>query len=159
MSYLTRGIKGLSAAGDLSDSFRPQMTSLIDILTLLLVFLIQSFSAEGTLITPSSDLTLPISQSRLQPTVAPSLEITSNAVVAEGRVLATQSDIATQKTQEIPGVLEYCAQMRAAQTDTGRSLKIIIQCDRSVEFLIVKKVLFSCSKAGFTDYSVLVIED
>ena len=35
----------------LTDTFKPQMTLLIDILTLLLVFLIQSFNAEGTLVT------------------------------------------------------------------------------------------------------------
>ena len=42
---------------------------------------------------------------------------------------------------------------------TGESKRIIIQCDKELEFNIVKRVMYTCSKAGFTDFSVLVIED
>jgi hypothetical protein len=48
---------------------------------------------------------------------------------------------------------------RSRSTDISTVPKVLIQCDREIEFSIVKKVMFSCSKAGFSDFSVLVIQE
>lgn len=55
---------------------RPQLTSLVDVMTILLVFLIKSFSSEGSLVTPAADLVLPVSTSEETPRVRSSIEIT-----------------------------------------------------------------------------------
>ena len=62
-------------------SFRPQLTSLIDVMTILLVFLIKSFSVEGNLITPSADLVLPVSESKQVPTPVTTIELTKDAIL------------------------------------------------------------------------------
>jgi biopolymer transport protein ExbD len=146
--------KKFSPAEGLGDLIKPQMTSLIDILTLLLVFLIQSFNAEGTLITPSSDLVLPLSSSKQQPVPSLMVEITRDAVVAEDRRLASNASFAARSDLMVPGVYDWLSKRKS-----GDSKRIIIQCDRDVEFNIVKRVMYTCSKAGFTDFSVLVIEE
>jgi biopolymer transport protein ExbD len=146
--------KKFSPAEGIGDLIKPQMTSLIDILTLLLVFLIQSFNAEGTLVTPSSDLTLPLSSSKQQPNPSLMVEITRDAVVAEGRRLASNASFAASPDLLVAGVYEWLTRKK-----TGESKRIIIQCDKELEFNIVKRVMYTCSKAGFTDFSVLVIED
>lgn len=146
--------KKFSPAEGIGDLIKPQMTSLIDILTLLLVFLIQSFNAEGTLVTPSSDLTLPLSSSKQQPSPSLMVEITRDAVVADGRKLAANASFAASPDLLVGGVYEWLTRRK-----TGESKQIIIQCDRDLEFNIVKRVMYTCSKAGFTDFSVLVIEE
>ncbi len=146
--------KKFSGASGQSDLIKPQMTSLIDILTLLLVFLIQSFNAEGTLITPSSDLELPLSASKKQPTPSLTIEITRDAVIAEGKQLAVNAAFAASRDLLVPPVEAWLARQKS-----GESKKIIIQCDRETEFNIVKRIMYTCSKAGFADFSVLVIED
>ena len=135
------------------------MTSLIDILTLLLVFLIQSFSAEGNLITPSSDLVLPLSSSKKQPAPSLMIELTRDAVVAEGKQLAANRDFSASGDLLIKNVYQWCTLQKGRIADTTGGRHIIIQCDRELEFNIVKRVMFTCSKAGFNDFSVLVIEE
>ena len=148
-----------SAPSGISDLIKPQMTSLIDILTLLLVFLIQSFNAEGTLITPSSDLVLPLSSSKKQPSPSIMLEVTRDGVVAEGKQLADNKSFAASADLLVTSVYDWLARKKNRSGVTADQKRIIIQCDRDIEFNIVKRVMFTCSKAGFTDFSVLVIEE
>jgi biopolymer transport protein TolR len=151
--------KKFSSANDVSDLVKPQMTSLIDILTLLLVFLIQSFNAEGTLVTPSSDLTLPNSSSNKQPSPSIMLEITRDAVVAEGKRLADNRSFAASGEMLIQNVYNWLVGKKSDLSASAEQKQIIIQCDHELEFNIVKRIMYTCSKAGFTDFSVLVIEE
>lgn len=142
-----------------SDVCTPQMTSLIDILTLMLVFLIQSFSAEGALVTPSTDLQLPTSSSTIQPKPALTVEITKEAVAAEGEVLVPIKSFANNSDMLVSNVYKWALNKKRLETDTAGPLKIIIQCDKDVVFNVVKRVMYTCSKAGYSDFSVLVIQD
>jgi Biopolymer transport protein ExbD/TolR. len=155
-----RKTKTLSEGIDnLTDTFKPQMTSLIDILTLLLVFLIQSFNAEGTLVTQSPDLELPVSSSNKTPSPSLTIEVTRSDVVAEGKKLAAIDSFKSSKDMLIGNVFKWLVHEKARVTDTAAHKPIIIQCDKELEFNIVKRVLFTCSKAGYSDFSVLVVEE
>jgi biopolymer transport protein ExbD len=41
--------------------------------------------------------------------------------------------------------------------DTSKLREVLIQADKETEFNVIKRVMFTCSRAGFTDYSVLVL--
>ena len=67
--------------------FRPEepeaelnITSLMDIMTIILVFLLKSYSTEEITVTPSEDLSLPNSSARLKP------ELAVNAVVTKASI-------------------------------------------------------------------------
>jgi biopolymer transport protein ExbD len=155
-----RQTKTLSEGIDnLTDTFKPQMTSLIDILTLLLVFLIQSFNAEGTLVTQAPDLELPVSSSNKTPSPSLTIEVTRSDVEAEGKKLASIDSFKSSKDMLIGNVFKWLLLERSRLSDTSAHKPIIIQCDKELEFNIVKRVLFTCSKAGFSDFSVLVVEE
>ena len=47
--------------------FTLKLTSMIDMFTILLVFLLKSYSAEGQIVTLSKDLVLPESTSEMEP--------------------------------------------------------------------------------------------
>ena len=157
---LQKTIKNLSGINDIqTDLIRPQMTSLIDILTLLLVFLIQSFNAEGNLITPSADLQLPLSSSAIAPKPALSLEITGTHVIGDGKKLAELTSFASSDSLRIYPVYTWLMHKKSASKNSAQKQPVIIQCDRAVPFNIVKRVMYTCSKAGFSDFSVLVVEE
>jgi len=139
-------------------TFRPQMTSLVDILTLLLVFLIQSFSAEGTLITASDDLKLPTSTSREQPKPSLTLEITQKAVISEGKVIEPLTPTSDNSPLLMDNLYRFILTKKKTVVDTAKGLDIIIQCDEEMPFHAVKRVMFSCSKAGCDNFSVLAIQ-
>jgi biopolymer transport protein ExbD len=157
MASFTHGFTGANAA-PMQQTFRPQMTSLVDILTLLLVFLIQSFSAEGNLITVSDDLQLPQSNSVQQPKPALTIEITQKAVQAEGKILCEVGAIKSSDGLLIEGLHAFMLEKKKTVADTSGGMDVIIQCDENIPFEIVKKVMFTCSKAGFEDFSVLAIQ-
>jgi biopolymer transport protein ExbD len=154
-------ISNLSGINDIqTDLIRPQMTSLIDILTLLLVFLIQSYSAEGNLITPSTDLQLPLSSSEVLPKPALTLEITNTDVIGDNKKLSAISTFSSSESLLIAPVFKWLSHKKAAAASTVIAQKpVIIQCDRAVPFNVVKRVMYTCSKAGFSNFSVLVVEE
>lgn len=152
--------KSLAPVDHFADTFKPQMTSLIDILTLLLVFLIQSFSAEGNLVTPSTDLELPLSSSKKPARPSLMLELTHGGVVADGKQLAANQSFVSSPDFLVTNVYGWLlAQKATFGGGSSAQRQIVLQCDRELEFNIVKRVMYTCSKAGFTDFSVLVIEE
>ncbi len=138
-------------------TFRPQLTSLVDVMTILLVFLIKSFSVEGNLVTPSEDLELPISSASKPPRPNCSIELTQKEVLMDGRSLVTVESLARTDSLLIPEIHDWLLQKQRSCGDSTET-ELMVQVDREVKFDIVKKVMFSCSKAGFSDFSVLVLE-
>lgn len=139
--------------------FRPQLTSLVDVMTILLVFLIKNFSVEGNLITQSQDLILPVSSSEKEAQIRSSIEITRNVIVSEGHIIITLEELMRTDSMLIAPVFDWMKAVRSRNQNSKTAASLLIQCDREVEFAVIKKVMFSCSKAGFTDFSVLVIQE
>ena len=94
-------------------TFRPQLTSLVDVMTILLVFLIKSFSVEGNLVTPSTDLRLAVSTSEKPPRPRCTVEITRGAVMAEGQVLTTLEEVASSDSLLIPPLFSWMRLQRS----------------------------------------------
>ncbi|MFW5774981.1 MAG: ExbD/TolR family protein [Chitinivibrionales bacterium] len=139
-------------------TFRPQLTSLIDVMTILLVFLIKSFSVEGNLVTPSDDLNLPLSASQRTPSPMPSVEVTKDVLVVEGQVLDSVAAIAQRDSLLIQPLARWASRLAEAQGTKGLG-EVMIQADRDLPYDIVKRVMVTCSKSGFTDFTVLVLQE
>jgi biopolymer transport protein ExbD len=142
-------------------TFRPQLTSLIDVMTILLVFLLKSFSVEGNLVTPSPDLALPLSSSRQPASPLPSVEITRQALLVNGNHIATLESFATADSLLIPPLYKWMTAEQAKRpADKERPEEaVLIESDRETQFHIVKRVMYTCSKAGYQSFSVLVIQE
>ncbi len=133
---------------------RPQLTSLVDMMVILLVFLLKSFSVEGQLVTPSPDLHLPESAATTPVESALSLEVTTGGIVLDGRHVA---DLPTASTDSL-----LIAPLASALRDLGpggEGQALSIQCDRRVDFAVLKRVLFTCDRTGHDDLSLLVIRE
>lgn len=137
-------------------TFRPQLTSLVDVMTILLVFLIKSFSVEGNLITPAADLTLPtsISKEPLKPRFT--FSVTENSISFEGEIIAPTQDFVKSDSMNIEPLYNWIMERKSAFEDTSALKEIMIQADKELEFNVIKRVMFTCSRAGFTEYSVMV---
>jgi biopolymer transport protein ExbD len=138
-------------------TFRPQLTSLVDVMAIILVFLIKTFSTEGNIITPSSDLELPVSTAIKQPTPRWSIEIARDFILSDGAPIASTKSYEKSDSLLIPELLAWLKDKRRLRADT--TSQALIQCDKEVPYAIVKKVMYTCSRAKFTDFSVLVIRD
>jgi len=146
--------KSLSIKKSHDGVIRPQITSLIDVMTILLVFLMKSFSVEGNIITPANDLTLPVSCSKETPGLVTTLEITQTAVMAEGEIIIRHDAYRENDSLFIPQLAEWLS-----HHGTARGKEIMLQADRTLPFELLKRIMFTCSKAGRDDFTILVQQE
>lgn len=135
--------------------FRPQLTSLIDVMTILLVFLLKNFSVEGELITPSKDLELPTSTIEKKAEPMFTVQISKNDLMVDGKPVTTVSSFAESDSLLIApffNAIEGYAKFSVRK-------EVMIEADRELPFNIIKRVMFTCSKAGFKDFSILVVQE
>ncbi len=78
--------------------------------------------------------------------------------MSEGVVLASVDSVSRSDSLLIAPLYEWMLTRQSSPKDTV-SGEAVIQSDREIHFGIVKKVMYTCSKAGFGDFSVLVTED
>ncbi len=142
-----------------STAVRPQLTSLVDMMTILLVFLLKSFSMEGELMTTADGLHLPTSSSadRAYPEV--SVEVTRAGLQLDGRHLMDLETLVALDTDTVPELLDELTQLAAVPAEAPDERSVTIQCDRDHGFRVLKRVMATCSLAGFTDFSLLVLRE
>ena len=130
----------------------PQLTSLIDVMTILLVFLLQNFSAEGNLITTQTDIAIPYSEVKTQPLPAFMVQITESEVRVQGVFAIKNADFENRSELAIAELVEI---LKREEHDK----RIIIEADKNLPFNIVKRIFYSCNIAGFEDFEILTTKE
>jgi len=154
MRLLSRRNDGHESGGGV---FRPQITSLVDVMTILLVFLIKNFSVDSDVVSPPSNVDLPLSTSQKPAQPRCAVTITKEEIIAGDRVVATVADVERGDSLVIePLRAMMSALLPGCLVDENGS--VVILCDKDVNFAVVKKVMSTCSKAGVVNYSILVLK-
>ncbi|MFH1761382.1 MAG: biopolymer transporter ExbD, partial [bacterium] len=114
-----------------------QLTSLIDVMTILLVFLLKSFSSEGEIVTVSEGLLLPESSAKQKPRLALVIAISRNELIVEDKQICTLVEIEKQTEMIIPGLEDYLVRRKSlteaiAEYSSSTEFKgdVVIQADR-----------------------------
>lgn len=153
---MTRSLPG---PGPLAGVAKPQLTSLIDVLTILLVFLLKSFSVEGQLVTAADDLILPESTSHERPIPTLNVEISAGVISVDGDAIVDTDQVRAGTDMLITELEERLGHVAAATGLTGIRQDVTIQCDQRMDFAVVKKVMYTCSHANYADFALLVFEE
>ena len=124
---------------------RPQLTSLVDMMVILVVFLLHSFSADGQLVEPAAGIELPASS--VETPVPPAVQV----VVGRDRILVEGRDVATATSPDLAAAVTT-----ALPRDT--TAPCAVQVDRAVPYRVLAAVLAGCSGAGFADVRLVVRE-
>lgn len=140
-----------------------QMTSMIDMFTILVVFLLMSYSADGQIVTLSDSLTLPKSRSETPVDLKLEIQINSQVVVVDGdpvvqvtpQLLATGNSIPELVTR-LRDHMEYTRRLQG--TISEEDMKINIQGDVAIPAILLQRVMSSCSEAGFATQNLEVIK-
>jgi biopolymer transport protein ExbD len=147
-------ISNISDTDSSEDNFRPQLTSLIDVMTILLVFLIKSFSVEGNLIVSEPSVKLPVSTIREKAKPIFRISINENELLIDGERVLLLSSLDNSDNLMIKPLFD-----KVNIIDKAVKGEVMLEADRELDFYILKKVMFTCSKAGFSNFSVLVIRE
>lgn len=133
---------------------RPQLTSLVDMMVILLVFLLQTFSVQGQLVTPSRNLRLPPSSATAPAEPMRTVTVTTGGLGVDGRQVATLAAIAAE-----PDSLLIAPLAVALRDAPGGAGPVTVQCDRRLDFALLKRVLYTCNQAGYVGLSLLVLRE
>lgn len=140
-----------------------KLTSMIDMFTILLVFLLKSFSAEGQIMTVTKDLKLPESTAQKAPQPASVVAITNEYILLDGKQVAAIADEMRSNELLISGLAHELKNLRAVSesvgelsADMGFTGTITIQGDREIPYQLLKKVMFTCGRIGYSNILLAV---
>lgn len=151
-----------------SEDMALQITSMADIFTILLVFLLKSYTAGAMSINPSQGTTLPQGRGSEAAFDALKVEVSSSAVLIEGQSVAPlqqfkfeSADLqanGTSTTLAKAFERERQKQLLIAKSNTEVKVdsKIIVIADQKVPYQTLKSVLSSAAVHGYTDFKLAV---
>lgn len=146
------------------------ITSMMDMFTIILVFLLKSFSAEGSILTNADNLVLPNSESKKKPQeVNLQVAVTNEMIMVDNlpivptedvrKIPADDPDPAASKLEEkLRGCMAQEEEMVRVGALNAVQGKIIVQVDKNIDFDVLFKVMNTCGKVGYNNMNFAVME-
>jgi biopolymer transport protein ExbD len=141
------------------------LTSMMDIMTIILVFMIKQVDTEGQLVTAAENLVLPNSTSTKVPKeVSLGVVVDQNWVLVDGQQILQTSIVSEQDSLMVEALdvvlkekreVEKAALLAKGEPDEGGG-NIIVQLDKNTYYDIMFKVLATCGSSGFTNVAFAV---
>jgi biopolymer transport protein ExbD len=145
-----------------SKAVKMEITSLMDVFTILVFFLLMN-SATTEVLEPPKQITLPASVVEDKPRETVVIVVSSEEVSVQGEVVARVADILATENQNIAAVAERLGQISNSiiglKTRTvAESEEVTILADRTVPFSVVKKVMSTSTSEGYGRISLAVLQ-
>jgi biopolymer transport protein ExbD len=140
------------------------MTSMMDILTVLLLFLLKSFVVDGEAQTPPPGITLPSSTAAAAPEASLVIAIGSDAILVNSEKIASIAETKQSPRMLIAPLDRRLAAVRAQMAEienaggAAAERVVTIQGDREIEFQVLEKVMYTLHQNGFEHIALAVIK-
>lgn len=139
-----------------------QLTPLIDMFIVLVIFLLLSFSASGDIVRASKDIKPPFASNVQELQRVPIVSISNmpdhpskGIVTLEDREVALVSELTDDASEDwrIERLASQLERLRNAwslqHTDEPFDGKLIVQCDQDIDFRVIKRVMYSAGVAKY----------
>jgi biopolymer transport protein ExbD len=143
-----------------------RLTSMIDMFTILLVYILINTSSDPEVMAVAADLELPLSSSQKPPKTSSIVAITRSWILVDGKQVITTNQVLASSTLLIPELQAELKQLRAINEKVGEissqlgfTGKISIQGDRDLDYQVIKKVMFTCGQVGYNDMMLAVTQE
>lgn len=144
-----------------------RITSMMDILTVLLLFLLKSFVADGENMTPAPGVELPKSTSTESTEASLVVAISENDLTIGGepvaqvaQLIASDRMLIDELASRLDAAREKREHIAAAKGETVEEVgQVTIQGDREIPFEVLQKVMFTCQQSGYGNISLAVIQN
>ncbi len=140
------------------------LTSMIDMFTILLVFLLKSYSTDGQLVTVSDQLILPKARVEKKVELKLDIQVNNSFIVVDGDPIVAVTDDLLNSGNSIPELvtrlrdhMEYSRLTRGTLNE--EDTKINIQGDVGIPAILLQRVMASCSEAGYVGQNLAVIKE
>lgn len=151
--------------------FDIDITSLLDILTILLVFLIQSYNSSGVIINVPDGIVLPGSSSESLNTQGVNIQVSATKIwVDDLEVLNTEllpDQIYDQSGRRIVPLFDALVKakeiIKRSELLSPNAVKFSgianLVVDKGIKYSYVKKIMFTCAEAGYKDFKFVVMNE
>ena len=138
------------------------LTSLMDVFTILVFFLLVNSATTEVLETPKQ-ITLPASTVEDKPRETVVIFVSPEEVTVQGKVATTLEALSSHPDAEIPAIAARLQELRGTVIGTStkavaKSQEVTVLADRTVPFEIVKRVMSTCTGQGYTKISLAVMQ-
>jgi len=148
------------------------ITPMMDMMTIILVFLLKTFSTSSSTITFDQNLKVPSSTTQLRTKEAISVTVTKKVILVEGDGIAPiaggRVDPAVKRDGEngyyitpLVDILERHARKEkkvAELTGIPWEAQLMLVADQTTPYRLLTEVLYSCGQAGYANYRLLVLK-
>lgn len=138
------------------------LTSLMDVFTILVFFLLVN-SGSVELVESPKNVKLPESRIESKPRETVVIFISPEDVLVQGELVANVNDI----LENLPGTIDPISARLALLKESvvgpstlaiAESQEVTILADRSVPFLVIRRIMTTCTDEGYENVSLAVIQ-
>jgi biopolymer transport protein ExbD len=147
---------GKMGGGHKATNAELNVVPMVDMMTMLVIFLLNQFSSTGEVLYMQKDIKLPDAKHGQMIEIAPVVAVSANQIVVTGQKVADVADLDRDSGYlNIPALEERLRDEKKRwefihQSDGSKWDGIVnIQADTKVPFRIVKRVMYSCGVAGY----------
>jgi biopolymer transport protein ExbD len=138
------------------------ITSLMDIFTILVFFLLVNSATTEVLETPKQ-IKLPASVVEEKPRETVVIFISGTDVTVQGQSVMQTADILVSETQNIAPIAERLSELSDSviglnSQTIAQSQEVTILSDRAVPFTVIKRVMSTCTGEGYSKISLAVLQ-
>ncbi len=138
------------------------LVALMDVFSIL-VFFFLVHSSDVMIAASRNDISLPESLARQKPRDTVVVTITESEILLQGEHVATVNSALGASHQEIGGLRkalrkQLIREMRASIEPNQKGNEVTIMGDKSIPFELLKRVMVTCSRAGFGRISLSVLQ-
>ncbi len=135
-----------------------------DMFTMLLVFLLQTYSSSDVQLELDKDIRLPTSTTDQNPVAGPKLFLSTKTLKFETKTIAElnekhfkESDIDSTDSDFIKPLFDELDQL-AKKDSSNQAIKegkILLQADASLPYSVIRKVMYTSSMAGYPNLKMV----
>lgn len=138
------------------------LTSLMDIFTILVFFLLVNSGSVEILDSPK-EVTLPESRAETKPRETVVIFISPTEVLVQGQLVALVDEILAGKPSVLDPIAARLAQLKQNVIGTSTlalstSQEVTILADKSVPFTVINTIMSTCTGEGFENVSLAVTQ-
>jgi len=138
------------------------LTSLMDVFTILVFFLLVNSGSVEILESPKNVL-LPESKVESKPRETVIISISPEEIMVQGQLVAMVADVMEGQPGAVEPITAGLSQLKnnivgPTTRVVAGSQEVTILADRSVPFAVVKKIMSTCTGEGFENVSLAVIQ-
>jgi biopolymer transport protein ExbD len=138
------------------------MNSMMDMMTIILLFLLKSYSTTGALATQSESLKLPESARTTKPKKELNVAVAKDVILVNEQPVMLTADVPPTEIiipQLEVKLREYAQSQKDLEIEVGKEFthEVIIQGDESITYELLFRVMYTCGQSEFNKMRLLTV--